>query len=334
MSTILSFPIEGKPWPTVTVESVGAFHEELLQAVGVLTTESSTDPVRFVRQAHLATRRLLPIELHELALDFEYHGNGALLFTDLSVGPIPATPASPREVPTADTVLGKQAAVLVSLFGRLVGYRPESGGALIQNVLPTKADQHRQTSTGSRDELESHTEQCMNTLTRPDYIALACLRGDPNAATFLLSAREIQAALPAEAITLLRESRYFTGVDASFVDGGVSDEVRGPMPVLSGSPTDPSISYDQDMMFSPSPVHQRALDLITDIWRAHRHSVTLTPGELLIVDNSRAIHGRSAFRPQFDGGDRWLLRLQVLTNYPDSRFARKPGSPIIEPHGI
>lgn len=112
--------------------------------------------------------------------------------------------------------------------------------------------QSRGSATGSRDELESHTEQCMNTRTRPDYLAPTFLHRDPHAATFVLSTREVQAALPSDAVALLREVRYLTGADASFVDGGVSDEVRGPMPVLSGAPYDPSISYDQDMMF-PQP---------------------------------------------------------------------------------
>lgn len=39
--------------------------------------------------------------------------------------------------------------------------------------------------------------------------------------------------------------------------------------------------------------------------------VRLEPGDLLVVDNRRAIHGRSAFPARYDGFDRWLQRMYV-----------------------
>lgn len=35
------------------------------------------------------------------------------------------------------------------------------------------------------------------------------------------------------------------------------------------------------------------------------------PGEILFLDNCRAVYGRKSFRARFDGTDRWLKRLNV-----------------------
>jgi L-asparagine oxygenase len=45
----------------------------------------------------------------------------------------------------------------------------------------------------------------------------------------------------------------------------------------------------------------------------------LRPGELLIADNRRVVHARSAFRPRFDGAGRWLLRTMVCSSLPRHR---------------
>lgn len=39
--------------------------------------------------------------------------------------------------------------------------------------------------------------------------------------------------------------------------------------------------------------------------------VKLKPGDLMIVDNRRAIHARSGYTPRYDGTDRWLQRMYV-----------------------
>ncbi len=38
-------------------------------------------------------------------------------------------------------------------------------------------------------------------------------------------------------------------------------------------------------------------------------AVALRPGDLLVLDNRRAVHARTAFTPRFDGTDRWLQRV-------------------------
>nr|WP_245689833.1 TauD/TfdA family dioxygenase [Streptomyces chattanoogensis] len=40
-------------------------------------------------------------------------------------------------------------------------------------------------------------------------------------------------------------------------------------------------------------------------------AVSLAPGEVLVVDNDLAVHGRVPFRARYDGSDRWLKRASV-----------------------
>ena len=51
-------------------------------------------------------------------------------------------------------------------------------------------------------------------------------------------------------------------------------------------------------------------------------SVVLEPGDLLVVDNNIAVHGRSPFTARFDGADRWLQRSFVVTDLAPSAGQR------------
>ncbi|MEV5837145.1 TauD/TfdA family dioxygenase [Nocardia sp. NPDC052112] len=76
--------------------------------------------------------------------------------------------------------------------------------------------------------------------------------------------------------------------------------------------------------------HTAALGAVRDLWRQARTSVVLHPGDILLMDNSRIVHGRSEFYPQYDGGDRWLARWQIAKSLAHTRFARDGESAVIE----
>jgi hypothetical protein len=44
--------------------------------------------------------------------------------------------------------------------------------------------------------------------------------------------------------------------------------------------------------------------------------VVLADGDLLVIDNDHAVHGRTPFIPRYDGTDRWLKRALVVTSLP------------------
>jgi L-asparagine oxygenase len=49
----------------------------------------------------------------------------------------------------------------------------------------------------------------------------------------------------------------------------------------------------------------------------------LTTGDLLVVDNLLAVHGRSPFAARFDGSDRWLQRAFVVSDLAPSTADRR-----------
>jgi len=68
---------------------------------------------------------------------------------------------------------------------------------------------------------------------------------------------------------------------------------------------------------------ERALEEIIRQFDARVRDVVLAPGELLIIDNLRAVHGRRPFAARYDGTDRWLRRINVtadLRKSADRRF--------------
>jgi hypothetical protein len=44
--------------------------------------------------------------------------------------------------------------------------------------------------------------------------------------------------------------------------------------------------------------------------------VRVAPGTMLVASNWLGLHGRTSFRPRFDGTDRWLQRLIVAPSWP------------------
>ena len=50
--------------------------------------------------------------------------------------------------------------------------------------------------------------------------------------------------------------------------------------------------------------------------------VLLAPGDVLFIDNYRAVHGRRPFTARYDGTDRWLKRISVSRDLRRSRDAR------------
>ncbi|MGW6422379.1 TauD/TfdA family dioxygenase [Nocardia sp. NPDC055053] len=318
--------------PVCTLRPLSALEQGELAALGGrIDPDAPLKPSEFARHAHLLSRRL-PTNLADAAYEFDIAGGGLLLVSGAVVGSLPNTPSDPLTTATQATLMARQSAILAAGFGHLVGYRCESAGLLCQTIVPVRAHSHQQMSTGAVD-LESHTEQCFNLVSRPDFVVLACLRGDPGAATYALSARTIARELPADTVAALREEQFFTRIDASFVAGGVQNRVRGPLAVLAGPAEDPIVRYDEDLMFGHTRRHTEALAAVRALWYRARTSVVLRPGDILVLDNSRVVHGRSRFHPQYDGGDRWLARWQVAKSLAHTRFARRGRSPVIEPHG-
>jgi L-asparagine oxygenase len=57
--------------------------------------------------------------------------------------------------------------------------------------------------------------------------------------------------------------------------------------------------------------------------------IVLSPGEMVIVENHVAAHGRTAFQPRYDGADRWLRRCYSLRAVPRWAIEMSEGARVL-----
>jgi len=261
-----------------------------------------------------ALARTFPAALYETLVDFgdDSGDAGAVVLRPLPLGDLPPTPPTPT---TATSKSWASEALLLAAARRLgqpVGYAPEHGGDLVQNIVPVASSASRQISTSSRATLMFHTETAFHPF-RPRYLLLLCLRGDPAARTTLAASPALVRALPTRHRRVLFEPRFRTAVDESHRPDGRRC-LGAPRPVFEGPSDRPVMVFDADLMVGIDGEATAALAALADIVEEHHTSVVLEAGDLLVVDNYRVVHGRSSFTPRFDGTDRWLQRTFVISD--------------------
>ena len=286
---------------------------------------TADNPEHYCRQAKYASEQL-PIHITLKLKDFSKRGSstGFLLFYNLPKERLLKTPNANTGKIGENTILSRIQSILVSAIGDMIAYEAEGYGRLFQEIVPIQTMSKNQTSLSSDIELEIHTEQAFSQL-RPDILSLACLRGDENAYTYILPVQRIIENCSPHELKLLREPLWMIGVDLSFKLHGkpfIDGDVRGPIPILSGPDEDPNLVFDQDLMKGITPEAENLVKKIVTIYYTHRIAHCLQPGEVIFVDNRRAVHGRSAFTPKYDGYDRFLVRCFATLDYEKSAHAR------------
>lgn len=276
---------------------------------------------RLVQHAALSARDL-PIEVDEALTHFASasHRSGALLIRNAPIGELPPTPATPESPVAKDLSTELVLLTVARRLGQPVGYVPEHGGRIVQNIVPTATDADRQTSTSSRSNLMFHTETAFHPF-RPRYLLLLCLRGNPAAHTTLVSVHELMDRLPDDVVDLMFEARFRTAVDASFL-GERTNELGPARPLITGTRDEPTFIFDADLTVGVDTEADDVLVQVRDLIEQIKTSVVLEPGDLLVVDNNVAVHGRSPFPARFDGHDRWLQRSFVVTDLAPSAGQR------------
>ncbi|AVT34075.1 oxygenase [Plantactinospora sp. BC1] len=244
--------------------------------------------------------------------------SGFLLIRGLEIGELPPTPDGHQATPlTAHGTTGLLAMVADAL-GRLVGYADEKNGALVHEVHPVRNEEHRIENSGAVA-FDFHTENVHHPL-RPDFLGLLCLRQDHEgvAATRVASVREAYRLLTEEQIATLRRCEYTSLYPTSF-SRNTPDRPRaesGPHPVLFGGGDSLFMRYNSHNTRATSTAGRHALDALAVALEEVARDLVLAPGEMVVLDNHVAAHGRSAFRPRYDGADRWLRRFYSLRAVP------------------
>ncbi|MCX4093385.1 TauD/TfdA family dioxygenase [Nocardia sp. alder85J] len=242
--------------------------------------------------------------------------NNALLLRGICpvLTDLPATPATVTPRTTTRTV---EAAALLLLaltlpLGEPFTFRSLHEGRLVQHVVPVPGREGTQTGVGSTAALDWHVEDGF-TDDRCDHFGLLCLRGHPGVFTVLSPARRLDLD-PADLATL-RAPRYLVAPDDAHVGARIGEQT--PAPVLTGPPEDPEICFGEGDVRPADPADRRAAAALRALTTALDHGAIgheLRPGDVLIADNRRIVHGRTTFRPRYDGADRWLLRAMTCAS--------------------
>jgi len=303
----------------------------LLNMAQKIIVNPSDHPEIFCRQCKLLSYQL-PKNLTKQLNDFSINGTptGFLLIKNIPIvnEELPNTPSSNNCKIGETTILARIQSILLSSIAEMVSYEAEGYGRLFQDIIPIQTMANNQTSVSSNVELEIHTEQAFSKL-RPDILSLSCLRGDKNALTHILPIQRIIENVTIEELQLMKQPLWNCGVDLSFKINGVDfieGDIRGPFSIINEkneTTQETTLLFDQDLMTGINEEANIIIKRIVDIYYKNRISHNLKQGEILFVDNRRAVHGRSPFKPNYDGKDRFLIRCFATFDYDKSNYARQ-----------
>jgi len=242
------------------------------------------------------------------------------LISGIDIGEIPPTPT----VRGFNLTLDKPRKILLeaaSNYGFPISFTQEQNGVLIQNVYPVPNLATQQISSSSKVELGLHTETAFHHY-KPTVVLLLCLRGDPNAVTTYATIDKIIEHVSHESIDTLTHPWFTTSIDDSFRMNGESD-MEIPCSILRKATETESyeICYDQALMKGVNEQANHALEELKQAINKSIEQIVLSAGDLLVIDNTRAIHGRLPFQARYDGTDRWLQRVLAIDSLPPKSHA-------------
>ncbi|MFD9595530.1 TauD/TfdA family dioxygenase [Kitasatospora sp. NPDC059973] len=268
----------------------------------------------------------LPLPLRRAVRRFRRQSGpcGTLVIGGLPVDQaiLPPTPAVPGSVQRQATVPAALLTMVACGLGEPLAYLAEKSGALVQDVVPVPGQETFHGNAGSVP-LSFHTENGFHPHP-PDYVVFLCLRADHDGTAGMRVAglRQTLPLLTPAAREALFAPEFITTPPPSFSPDATSGAEAEPRPVLSGAAEDPDIRMAQ---LVTTPLTPRATAALAEFGRACEASartLRLAPGDLVVIDNRVTVHGRTAFRPRYDGADRWLQRTYVTTDLRRSRDHR------------
>ncbi|MFB7657232.1 MULTISPECIES: TauD/TfdA family dioxygenase [unclassified Streptomyces] len=295
-------------------------HDVALRLVD--TAGGMVDNDKWISAARAAWEKL-PLSLRHAVRTFRRHSGdrGTLLLRGLPVAveELPATPGHAASVQQAATVPAALLMAVASGLGDPIAFAAEKSGAMVQDVVPVRGREEFQGNAGSV-RLSYHNENAFHPH-RPDYVLLICLRPDHDrvAGTSTACVREVLPRLSAESREALHTAEFTTAAPPSFGGDGRRAQAHA---VLTGPAEDPDLRVDLAATRPLTGRAERALAELADACETVGQIQVLTTGDLVIVDNRVAVHGRSQFAPRYDGSDRWLQRTFVAADLRRGRAHR------------
>jgi len=310
-------------------EATRGFHEDFCRSVAGREEQeflwnALEDPVQTEQvlcRCYKRAVKWLPDEVLGPLLRFFVNplGPAALWISGVPIDPdVPPTPALPGDfrLPVCESWLLGIARILGVPYGMLGFYTSNARGGLVRDLVPKPGlgginNPHIHLNF-HRDVPASVT----GTDTEPDGFLLLAARGDPlhRARTLICSNRVIAAHLTEEELAVLRQVPMRTECTRSST-GAVTD-YGCPFYAVEGPEDDPKVTLFyipehrefSHRIVSDNPRAEAAYARAVDAASRACDAVDLQAGDLLVVNNARCNHARTAFEPQLNGSDRWLLK--------------------------
>jgi L-asparagine oxygenase len=228
---------------------------------------------------------------------------------DDNLGPTPPDGGhSDKTTFVTEAVLG----AVAQFFGDLYSYMTEKRGEIIQNIVPVPNREHKRSNEGSLLDFLLHTENAYFDF-RPDYLLLFGLRADEGgeAATTVAYAKSALRLLSDSVVEGLRQPLYRVGAPESFLDAHGRKLWSEATPIISGSAHYPEVRVNFNGAIALTSIAAAALKEFQEALNAVTMKFVLQPEELLVIDNRKAVHGRTAFNATFGPNARWLQRAYV-----------------------
>ncbi|MFI9202034.1 TauD/TfdA family dioxygenase [Streptomyces sp. NPDC053048] len=314
--------------------SVGELHRaarEILHAHGPGT--SSPGLLWQVRESAAGLGEAIHHQCRPVDSDAGLYVLRGLRVTDADLGPTPTSWATAGDAGAHhDVVL----LLLATVMGVPIAWEGQQRGRFVHNIVPARGHERQQTGASSSVLLSPHTEDAFHP-GRAHLLMLGCMRNPDAIATTAAGIRRVRldeatvAELSRPALPILPDDAYFEAGDFS-----------GPprrVPTLWQAADGLTLRFDP--AYTPldqaTPAYRAAYARLEAELERVSVAVSLTPGEVLVVDNDLVVHGRVPFAPRYDGTDRWLKRASVRvpgrrTRPPAEEHEHGYGQKAIEAH--
>lgn len=226
---------------------------------------------------------------------------------DETIGATPSIWATAGDGGVQDIVL----LLLSAAMGHLIAWPGQQDGRFVHNIVPARGHESEQTGASSTVLLSPHTEDAFHP-GRANLLLLGCMRNHDRIATTAASIRRTHLD-DADLETLSRAEVPILPDDSYTEAQSYIHQPPPPVPTLFHANDGLTLRFDP--AYTPleqaTPAYQQAYRRLTAELARVSVSVALSPGQVLVIDNDQAVHGRVPFRPRYDGTDRWLKRASV-----------------------
>ena len=320
------------------------FDEDELVSIENLINElkvkyTTVEDEEFACACKLASHQL-PGKLRKLLYDFSIRKlpDGHLLLRGFRIDSdaIGATPAH-WDAPWNNTKLLREEifqCLISSALGEIFGWRTQENGRYLRHIVPIEAEKKEQLGGSSDVVLLWHNEEAFHPQ-RADLMSIVCYRNEEGASTNLCPTSYLD--IPAHYREILTQPRFYIKPDMSHSPDRNKSEhwnlsethfnkifefLANPehVSVITGAVGQESFRIDEAFMeaLPGDQEAQEALNWLYNHMTERKASIVMEMGDILLIDNRIAAHGRSPYVPNYGPNARWLRRVNITTDLTKS----------------